>query len=90
MKAVNNTDPDTCSEFLYSEICGCYGVLKSFRTDHWGSFDNDIVLNLPELLHINHDMSTPYYSRSNDMIEHLVQTFHVSGARDCLSLAYVS
>ena len=77
-KAVNNTDADTCSEFLYSEICWCYGVPESFRTNHWGSFDNDIVLNLPQLLHINHHMSTPYYTGSNDMIESLVQTFQVA------------
>ena len=77
-KAVNNTDADTCSEFLYSEICCRYGVPESLRTDHGRSFDNDIIDNLSELLRINHHMSTPYYPQSNRMIERLVQTFKVA------------
>ena len=77
-KAVNNVDADTCSEFLFSEICCRYGVPESIRTDHGRSFDNDIMDNLAELLRINHHMSTPSYPQSNGMIERLVQTFKSS------------
>ena len=77
-RAVNNTDVDTCSEFLYSEICCRYGVPESFRTDHGRSFDNDIMDNLNELLRINHHLSMPYYPQSNGLIERLVQTFKVA------------
>lgn len=74
-RAVNNIDADTCSEFLYSEICCRYGVPESLRSDHGRSFDNAIVDHLAELLRINYHMSTPYYPQSNGLVERLVQTF---------------
>lgn len=74
-KVVNNIDADTCSEFLYSDICCRYGVPEPIQTDHGRGFDNDIMENLAGLLRINHHMSTSYYLQSNGMIECLVQTF---------------
>lgn len=74
-KAVNDIDADTCSTFVYEDICCRYGVPESIRSDHGRSFDNAMMDNLNELLRINHHMSTPYYPQSNGMIERLVQTF---------------
>ena len=77
-KAVNNIDADTCSSFLYDDICCRYGVPESLRSDHGRSFDNEVVEHLAELLRINHHMSTPYYPQSNGLVERLVQTFKVA------------
>ena len=74
-RPVNNIHADTCSEYLYSEICCRYGVPESIRTDHGRGFHNDIMENLAELLRINHRMSTPYYPQLNGMIARLVETF---------------
>lgn len=74
-RAVNNVDADTCSMFIYVDICCRYGVPESLRTDHGRSFDNEILVNLSHLLQINHHMSTPYYPQSNGLVERVVQTF---------------
>ena len=74
-KAVNDIDSDTCSSFVYEDICCRYSVLEWIWTDHGRSFDNAILDNLDELLRINHHMSTLYYPQSNGLVERLEQTF---------------
>ena len=47
--AINSVDAETCSTFIYEDICCRHGVPESLRTYHGRSFDNDILVNLSHL-----------------------------------------
>jgi hypothetical protein len=51
-----------------------YGFPKVFQSDNGGEFSNKVLKELLDTLHIQQNLSTPYYPSSNGKVERSIQT----------------
>lgn len=67
--ATSNTEAKTVANFLYVHLFCNFGLPTHLLSDNGSSFDNEIVDNFLNLLHVHHRFTAPYRPSTNGRVE---------------------
>ena len=69
------------ANFLYEDIICWYGCLRKIISDRGTHFNNQIIERLLEQFKIRHNLSTPYHSKTNGLVERFNKMLYESLAK---------
>ncbi|GES79036.1 putative integrase core domain protein [Rhizophagus clarus] len=81
-KTLEKADAKEVARFIYEDIICRHGCPKKILSDRGSHFNNKIIESLLKEFRIKHNFSTPYYPKTNGLIERFNKTL-------CESLAKV-
>ncbi|CAB4404597.1 unnamed protein product [Rhizophagus irregularis] len=80
-KAIKEANAKEISKFIYEEIICRHRCPKKILTDNESEFNNQLTKNLTEKFNVQHKFSTPYYPKTNGLVERFNKTLIESLAK---------
>src|SRR6266540_2252052 len=80
-RALANANARNVVNFLYEDIICRHGCSRKIISDRGTHFNNQVIEKLLERFKIKHNLSTPYYSKTNGLVERFNKTLCESLAK---------
>src|SRR6266540_1414801 len=80
-KALTNANAKSVANFIYEDIICRYGCSRKIISDRGTHFNNQVIEKLFERFKIKHNLSTPYHSKTNGLVERFNKTLYESLAK---------
>ncbi len=73
-RALTNANAKSIANFIYENIICIHGCSEKIISDRGTHFNNQVIEKLLKWFKIRHNLSTPYYSKTNGLIERFNRT----------------
>src|SRR5438132_11464071 len=73
-RATPDCKAKTISDFLFEEVICRYGVPKILISDRGTSFVNELIREVNQRLHIDHQLTIPYHPQTNGQVKRFNRT----------------
>ncbi len=73
-RALTNANAKSVANFIYEDIICRHGCPRKIISDRGSHFNNQVIEKLLEWFKIRHNLSTPYYPKTNGLVERFNKT----------------
>src|SRR6266498_4086791 len=80
-RALINANAKSVANFIYKDIICRHGCSRKIISDRGSHFNNQVIEKLLERFKIRHNLSTPYYPKTNELVERFNKTLCESLAK---------
>src|SRR6266540_2664276 len=69
VRTLTNANAKSVANFIYENIICRHGCSRKIISDRGSHFNNQVIEKLLERFKIRHNLSTPYYPKTNELVE---------------------